>query len=139
MVAGATLWVDYGRPAKRGRVIFGSTVVPWGHVWRTGANAATQLRTDRDLELGGVRLPAGLYTVWTIPSPTGWKLLINAQTGQWGTDHDAARDLFQLDMTLRTLPQPLERFTISVEPSGQGGILKLQWDTTEASLPFMVR
>ena len=139
MVAGATLWVDYGRPAKRGRVIFGSTVVPWGHVWRTGANAATQLRTDRDLELGGVRLPAGFYTVWTIPSPTGWKLLINSQTGQWGTDHDAARDLFQLDMTLRTLPQPLERFTISVEPSGQGGIFKLQWDTTEASLPFTVR
>lgn len=138
-VAGATLWVDYGRPAKRGRVIFGSTVVPWGQVWRTGANAATQFRTDRDLELGGVRLPAGFYTLWTIPSPTGWKLLINGQTGQWGTDHDAARDLFQLDMTLRTLPQPLERFTMSVEPSGQGGILKLQWDTTEASLPFTVR
>jgi hypothetical protein len=138
-VAGATLWVDYGRPAKRGRVIFGSTIVPWGEVWRTGANAATQLRTDRDLELGGVRVPAGFYTLWTIPSPTGWKLLINSQTGQWGTAHDPARDLFQLDMAVRALPRPVERFAISVETSGTGGVLRLQWDTTEASIPFTVR
>ncbi|MEK6609659.1 MAG: DUF2911 domain-containing protein [Gemmatimonadota bacterium] len=138
-VAGASLWIDYGRPAKRGRVLFGSTIVPWGEVWRTGANAATQFRTDRDLELGGVRLPAGFYTLWTIPSQSGWKLLINSETGQWGTNHHANRDVFQLDMRVATLPQPVERFTIAVAPDGQGGVLKLQWDATEASIPFTVR
>ncbi|MDO8667043.1 MAG: DUF2911 domain-containing protein [Gemmatimonadales bacterium] len=138
-VGGATLWIDYGRPAKRGRVLFGSTIVPWGEVWRTGANAATQFRTDRDLDIGGVRLPAGPYTLWTIPSQSGWKLLINSETGQWGTAHRADRDIFQLDMRSATLPQPVERFTISIVPDAQGGVLRLQWDTTEASIPFTAR
>ena len=138
-VAGAALWVDYGRPAKRGRVIFGSTIVPWGSVWRTGANAATQFRTDHALEMGGVVLPAGMYTLWTIPTQAGWKLLINSQTGQWGTEHDPARDVYQLDMRMATTPQPVERFTISIASEGEGGVLKLQWDTAEASLPFTVR
>lgn len=138
-VAGANLWVDYGRPAKRNRVIFGSTIVPWGQVWRTGANAATQLRTDHDLVIGAVTIPAGLYTLWTIPSPNGWKLVVNRQTGQWGTEHHAEQDLAQLDMRVTPLPQVVERFTISIVPEGQGGALKLQWDTTEASVPFTVR
>jgi hypothetical protein len=138
-VAGAAVWIDYGRPAKRGRVLFGSTIAPWGEVWRTGANAATQFRTDRALEMGGVVVQPGTYTLWTIPSPTGWKLLINGETGQWGTDHHAARDLFQLDMRATVLAQPVERFTIAVTSEGQGGVLRLQWDTTEASIPFTVR
>ncbi len=138
-VAGATLWVDYGRPAKRGRVIFGSTIVPWNEVWRTGANAATQFRTDRALVIGGVVLQPGIYTLWTIPSVSGWKLLINTQTGQWGTAHDAARDIFQLDLRVSTLPQPVERFTISVVPDGAGGVLRLEWDTTRAEIPFTAR
>ncbi len=138
-VGGAALWIDYGRPAKRGRIVFGSTVVPWGQVWRTGANAATQFRTDRALEMGGVVVPAGSYTLWTIPAPGGWKLLINGQTGQWGTAHDPARDLFQLDLRTSTLPAPVERFVIRVVPEGQGGVLHLEWDTTRASIPFTVR
>lgn len=137
-IAGAHLMVDYSRPSKRGRTVFGG-VVPWHAVWRTGANAATQLTTDRDLEMGGVRLPAGSYSLFTIPSPSGWKLLINAQTQQAGTDHDPTRDLFHLDMTTRTLSQPVEQFTISIEPEGQGGVLRLRWDTTEASIPLTVR
>ena len=136
---GASLLIDYGRPAKRGRVIFGSTIVPWGEVWRTGANAATQFRTDKALEMGGVVVPAGFYTLWTIPSPTGWKLLVNGETGQWGTAHKAERDLYQLDMTVSALPAPVERFTISVTPGAQGGTLNLDWDTTRASIPFTVR
>ena len=138
-VGGATLWVDYGRPSKRGRQVYGSPIVPFGAVWRTGANAATQFRTDKALEIGGVVLQPGFYTLWTIPSPSGWKLLINSETGQWGTAHKPERDLFQLDMTTSTLPQPVERFTISVVPSGQGGTLQLDWDTTRASIPFTVR
>jgi hypothetical protein len=138
-VAGAALWIDYGRPAKRGRVIFGSTIVPWGEVWRTGANAATQLRTDKALEIGGVLVPAGFYTLWTVPSPGGWKLLINSETGQWGTAHKSDRDVFQLDMSMSSLAQMVERFTISVAPNAQGGVLNLDWDTTRASIPFTVR
>jgi len=139
-VAGATLWIDYGRPAKRGRVIFGTTVVPWGEVWRTGANAATQFRTDRDLEIQGVTIPAGTYTLWTIPEAQGsWKLLFNRQTGQWGTEHDPARDLAQLDLRTSTLPSVVERFTIGVTPQNGGGTLTLDWDTTRASLTFTVR
>ena len=139
-VGGASLMIDYGRPSKRGRQIFGSTIVPWGQVWRTGANAATQFRTDKALDIGGVTLPAGFYTLWTIPEQTGgWRLVINSQTGQWGTAHDASKDLFQVPMTTSTLPQPVERFTISVVPSGPGGTLNLDWDTTRASIPFTVR
>lgn len=138
-VAGATLWVDYGRPLKRGRVIFGG-VVPWNRLWRTGANEATQFRTDHALEIGGVVLPAGMYTLWTIPSPGGWKLVFNTETGQWGTDHHADRDLYQLDMRAATLPQAVERLTISVRPEGQGGgVLAIEWDATQAAIPFAVR
>jgi len=137
-IAGASLWLDYGRPLKRGRVVFGG-VVPWNRLWRTGANEATQFRTDRALEIGGVVLPAGTYTLWTIPSPGGWKLVINSETGQWGTDHHADRDLFQLDMRTASLPQPVERLTISVRPQAQGGALVIEWDATQASIPFAVR
>jgi hypothetical protein len=132
--------IDYSRPSKRGRVIFGSTIVPWGEVWRVGANAATQFRTDKALEMGGVVVPAGFYTLWAIPAQSGgWKLLINSQTGQWGTAHDATKDIFQLPLATSTLPQPVERFTITVAPSGQGGTLNLDWDTVRASIPFTVR
>ncbi|MFI5280599.1 MAG: DUF2911 domain-containing protein [Gemmatimonadales bacterium] len=136
---GASLLIDYSRPSKRGRVIFGSAIVPWGEVWRTGANAATQFRTDKALEIGGIVVPAGFYTLWTIPTPAGWKLLINGETGQWGTAHKADRDLFQLDMTTSTLRAPVEHFTITIEPSAQGGTLNLDWDTMRASIPFTVR
>jgi hypothetical protein len=135
---GAALWIDYGRPSKRGRVIFGG-VVPFGDMWRTGANAATQFRTDKPLELGGTALPAGTYTLWTVPSPTSWKLTINSQTGQWGTDHDASKDLFTVDMAVSTLAAPVERFTISVTSAADGGTLNMDWDTTRASVAFKVK
>lgn len=139
-VGGAAIWIDYGRPAKRGRVLFGSSIVPWGEVWRTGANAATQLRTDRDLVAQGVVIPAGTYTLWTIPYATGtWKLLVNRQAGQWGTVHDPARDIAQLDLRVTAAPAVVERFTISVVPEGAGGQLVLEWDTVRAALAFTVR
>ncbi len=134
---GASLWIDYGRPGKRGREIFGN-VVPYGEVWRTGANAATQFKTDTALSFGGTVIPAGFYTLWTLPSRSGWKLLVNSQTGQWGTEHDATKDIATIDMTVSTLPAEVERFTLSVETSAQGGILHFDWDTTRASAPFTV-
>ena len=135
---GAQLWIDYGRPAKRGRVVFGG-VVPFGELWRTGANAATQFRTDKALKLGTTVVPAGFYTLWTIPSLTGWKLIVNSETGQWGTAHKSEKDLFTLDMSVSALQAPVERFTISVTPSAEGGAIKLDWDTTRASIPFTVQ
>ena len=81
----------------RDRKIFGG-LVPYGQVWRTGANSATSLKTDVDLTIGGAPVPAGSYTLYTIPTETGWKLIINKQTGQWGTDYDEKQDLARVDM-----------------------------------------
>ena len=84
-------------------------------------------------------IPAGTYTLWTIPSPGGWKLLFNRQTGQWGTSHDPARDIAQLDLRVSTLPAVVERFTVSIVPDGAGGVMHLDWDTTRASFTFGIR
>ncbi|MFN2566545.1 MAG: DUF2911 domain-containing protein, partial [Gemmatimonadaceae bacterium] len=135
----ANLLVDYGRPLRRGRTIFGG-IVPFDSVWRTGANAATQFRTDVDLSMGGVTIPAGTYTLWTVPSRGGtWKLVINRQTGQWGTVYDANQDLARIDLRTETLGTPVERFTISIEPQGDGGVLALAWDRTRAWVPFTAK
>ena len=135
---GATLWIDYGRPAKRGRAVFGG-IVPYGDVWRTGANAATQFRTDKALDFGGTVVPAGFYTLWTLPTAGGWKLIVNSETGQWGTEHKADKDLYTIAMKVSTLPAVVERFTIGIEPGAQGGTLNLDWDTTRASVAFTVK
>ena len=137
-LGGAHLAVDYGRPFKRGRTVFGG-IVPWGEVWRTGANAATGFTTTRDLEIGGAAVPAGKYTLWTLPTEAGWKLIVNRQTGQWGTEYDAAQDLVRIDMQTRRLAEPVEKFTIRLEPAGSGGVLRLQWDDTEAFVPVAVK
>ena len=137
-VSGADLQVDYGRPSARGREILGE-VVPFGEVWRTGANQATHFTTSRDLQLGGSTLPAGTYTLWTIPSPTGAELVVNAQTGQWGTIYDPTRDVLRIPLEVQQAMQPVERFTITVEPRQGGGTLLLSWHTFEWRLPFTVR
>jgi hypothetical protein len=134
-VGGAALAVRYSRPSTRGRVIFGN-VVPWNQVWRTGANQATILETSADLTVAGTKVPAGKYSLWTIPSQSGWKLIVNKNTGQWGTDYDAQYDLARLDMKVEPLPQPVEQFTIAIEPKGKRGVLKLEWEKTRASIPF---
>ncbi len=136
-IGGAALWVDYSRPSKRGRTIFGE-LVPYGKVWRTGANAATQFRTDKDLRFGDVTVPAGFYSLFTIPGPSEWTLIVNGETGQTGTAHKAERDLYRIPMKVSALPQPVERFTISVTPGESGGVLSMEWDTTRASAPFTV-
>lgn len=130
--------VDYGRPAVRGRKIFGG-VVPWETVWRTGANAATQLITDVSLDLGGTTIPQGTYSLWTIPSPTGWTLIINRQHGQWGTEYDRTQDLARVDLRTRHRADPVERLTITITPRSAGGVLSFAWADTEASIPFKTR
>ncbi len=131
----SALWVDYGRPQKRGRDIFGG-VVAWNEVWRTGANAATQFHTSVEIVVGEATVPAGTYSLWTVPSPTGWKLIINRQFGQWGTQYDASRDLARVDMKAETLATPVEMLTIELAPEGDGVTLKISWDKTRVSVPL---
>jgi hypothetical protein len=114
-------------------------LVPYGRVWRTGANAATTLVTDVDLELGGTRVPRGTYTLYTIPTAEGWTLIVNRQTGQWGTQYEAARDLARIPMQVSRLRAPVEQFTIALERGRAGaGTLALEWETTRAAVPFRV-
>ena len=124
-VGSAHLIVDYGRPHRRGREIFGS-VVPWGQVWRTGANAATGFTTDADLTINGTAIPKGSYTLFSLPEQGGAKLIVNKQTGQWGTQYDPAQDFARIDLKVESLSQPVEVFTIAVE----NGVLALTWDRT---------
>jgi Protein of unknown function (DUF2911) len=133
----ARVMVDYGRPSRRGRIVFGE-VVPWGRVWRTGANAATQLTTDTPLAIGGHTIPAGTYSLWTIPRPDGATLIVNARTGQWGTHYDRALDLARVEMARDTVEQPLEQFTIEIERVEDGGVLRLSWESTSYLIPVAV-
>jgi hypothetical protein len=135
-IAGAQIGIDYSRPSLRGRAL--NTLVPPGEVWRTGANAATKLTTDRPLRFGSLNVPAGEYSIFTIPNATSWTLILNRQTGQSGLERDPAQDLGRVDMQVRTLDTPVEQFTILVESQGQGGVLRLRWGRTEASVPFTV-
>jgi hypothetical protein len=138
-VGGARIAVNYGRPLRRGRKIMGG-VVPWGEVWRAGANEATHLRTDRDLVVGGVTVPAGSYTLWAIPSPSGGKLILNKRTGQWGTDYHPEDDLARVDLQAERVPQTVEQLTIGVEPRGEkAGVLAISWENTRFTVPFMVK
>lgn len=133
----ALLAVDYGRPSRRGRVVFGQ-VVPWGRVWRTGANAATQISAEVPLIIGGQRVAAGTYSLWTIPRRDGATLILNARTGQWGTHHEPALDVARVEMRRATLPEAREQFTIEIEPTEGGGVLRLSWDTTSYTVPIAV-
>ena len=132
-VGGTSVTVDYSRPSKRGRVIFAADgLVPYGKVWRTGANAATTLVAGGDLMVGTTRLPKGTYTLYSIPSASGWQLVVNRQTGQWGTDYDASKDVARIPMQVTTLDAPVEQFTIAVEPAA----LVMRWDAVQASVPL---
>lgn len=137
-VGGAELMVDYGRPYMRGRTIMGG-LVPYGRVWRTGANDATHLMTSSALRIGGTTVPAGTYTLYTLPGEDGWQLIVNRQTGQWGTQYDEGTDLARIPMRVSRLDAPVEQLTFRIEPQGDGsGVLALEWENTRAEVPFTV-
>ncbi len=138
-IAGAHLLVDYGRPSMRGRVIWGG-LVPWGKVWRTGANAATTFVTDKPLSIGGSAVPAGTYTLYSVPQQTGqWLLVVNKQNKQWGTEYHEDQDLVRIPMTTAPVPASVEKFAINIVPQGEGGEIQMVWDTTQASVRFRVQ
>ncbi|MGQ0562811.1 MAG: DUF2911 domain-containing protein [Gemmatimonadota bacterium] len=134
-VGTALMVLGYSQPSRRGRVVFGG-IVPWAQVWRTGANAATWVHFTKDVEIEGERIPAGRYTLWTIPDPKQWQLIINKQTGQWGTDYDPSQDLVRIPVQSETLSVPVETFTIAVEPKGEEARLTLTWDRTRVLVPI---
>jgi hypothetical protein len=136
-VLGAEIKLTFGQPAKRGRELFGG-IVPWNERWRTGANRATHFSTDKDLMFGELAVPAGEYTLFSIPQPDGGTLIINKQTGQNGNSYDESRDLGRVPMTLTTQDGSVELFTIeAVEREGKG-VLQLKWGETIFEVPFKV-
>lgn len=141
-VAGATIKLDHGTPVKRGREIWGA-LVPYGQVWRTGANLSTHITTDRNLVLdpsgAALQVPAGTYTLFSIPDDNGGWLIVNRETGQTGTAHDPSKDLGRVRMSARPLDAVVETFTIRADPAGSGGELRLQWDRRELVVPFAVK
>ena len=131
---GKKITIDYSRPFLKGRHV-GQELAPYGKVWRTGANEATTLTTEVDLNIGGAKVPAGKYTLWTVPSEGTWKLIINKQTGQWGTNYDEKQDLARVDMQKSALPQPVEQFTISFDKKDDSTAnLNLDWENTRVSV-----
>lgn len=132
VVGGTTVLVDYSRPARRGRVVFGG-MVPWNAVWRTGANRTTTLVSDQALQVGDATLPAGSYALFTIPTPTGWTLIVNRNVGA-GTDYDAGQDVARIAMRAERVPQSVERFTIGLEPRGAEALLSFTWEQTRAAV-----
>src|SRR5579863_8154528 len=137
-IAGKQISVAYYAPSMHGRKIMGE-LVPFGEVWCTGANWATKITTEGDLEMGGLKLPAGSYSIWTIPDQNRWTLVINKQTGQSHLNYDASRDFGRTKMNVKSPAAPVETFRIELRPdSGNKGTLALLWETTEASIPFTV-
>jgi len=122
--------IDYGRPSKRGRTIFGG-VVPYNTIWRTGANAATGFKLDHDAMLGSTTVPAGEYTLFSLPTADSWTLVVSKKTHEWGTEYDSTMDLARIPMQVTTTKTPVELFTISVNPKG---VLSFAWDTRQGSL-----
>src|ERR1044071_8636549 len=131
---GKKITIEYGRPFLKGRKV-GQELAPYGKVWRTGADEATALNTEIDLNIGGAKVPAGNYTLYTLPSEGTWKLIINKQTGQWGTKYDESQDLARVDMKKTALPQSVEQFTISFDKKNESTAdLNLDWGNTRVSV-----
>ena len=136
----ATFTVDYGRPLARGRELVGN-ILPYDRVWRTGANAATQFTTSAPITLAGNKVPVGTYTLWTVPRTNNRAdIILNKQTGQWGTEYDGAQDLFMTRLTTEALATPVEMFTISVVPTDSTrGTLGLEWGPFRWTAPIVVQ
>ena len=131
---GKSIAVNYSSPRMRGRKIFGD-LVPYGEVWRAGADDATSFTTTVDLIAAGKNIPAGRYTLFTLPAPAKWTLIVSKQIGEWGIPYPGAQyDLTRAEMKVSKLPAPVENFTISFDPAGTSCTMKLDWETTDASI-----
>jgi hypothetical protein len=137
-IAGDPISIEYYAPSMHGRKIMGG-LVPFGVVWCTGANWATKITTQANLEVGSLKLPAGSYSIWTLPNQNEWVLILNKQTGQFHLNYDSSQDFGRTKMNLKTLAAPIETFKIELRSDGGSrGTLALLWEATEASIPFAV-
>ena len=132
-----TITTNYSSPRMKGRKIYGD-LVPFGKVWRAGANEATTFVTSSDLVVGGTTVTAGSYTLFTIPAAEKWTLIVNKKTGEWGIPYKYEKDeLARVDMKLSTLATPVENFSISYNRFGTGCTLQMDWETTRASVDLV--
>ena len=146
VVDGSRIMIVYGRPyskdPKTGQIrkIWGG-LVPYGEVWRTGADEATLLITEKPLVFGATTVPAGAYTLWTVPTATGASLVINKQIGQWGVDsqYDQKRDLARIPLTLSKTEKTVDQFLISLAKDASGGDINMAWENTQYSIHFTVK
>lgn len=132
---GKNISITYSQPSMRGRKIMGG-LVPYGEVWRTGANSSTTLTTDIDLMIGDTKVPKGKYSIYSLPSEGTWKLIINKQTGQWGTEYHQDQDFARIDMKKESLSAPVETFVISFEPTTDPTSIVFKWENTKLSVPI---
>ncbi len=140
-VAGDHITITYGRPYLKGRHL-GAELVPYGQVWRLGADAATVLKTERTIDLGGLTVPPGSYALFAMPSAKGWKLIVNKVAEQWGLDYDTnkAQDLGSVDLNVTRGGAPVEQFTTSLAATGdKTGRLKFMWETTTCDVSIIVK
>jgi hypothetical protein len=137
-IDGKKITVGHGAPSMRGRKVMGR-LVPYGEVWCAGANDATSLDTEADLDIGGLKVPRGSYTLWALPNSDEWRFIVNKETGQWHTEYHEDRDLGRVKMSVRALPEPVEVFRIDLSSTGGNkGKLALLWENTEASVAISV-
>lgn len=132
---GLHIKVDYCQPYKKGRKIFGG-LVPYGKVWRTGANEATVIDFNQDVTIAERPLSKGEYSFWTIPAQQGWTAIFNRETGQWGTNYDSTKDVIRVPILSRQHRPAAEQFTIDFIPKPNGATMTLVWDETEAIVPI---
>jgi DUF2911 family protein len=131
---GKSITVDYSSPRVKGRKIFASDIVPYGQVWRTGANEATTFVTTADLMVGGKHVPAGSYTLFTVPDKDKWVLIVSKKTGEWGIPYPGAdSDLVRADMKVSATSAPVENFTIAFDKGAKGCTLRIEWENTRAT------
>jgi hypothetical protein len=136
---GKTIKTDYSSPRMKGRKIYGD-LVPFGQVWRTGANEATTFIPSSDVVVGGKDVPAGSYTIFTVPTADKWTLIINKKTGEWGIPYTYESDeLARVDMKVSKLPAPVENFTVAYDKSGSGCTLRIDWESTRASVDISAK
>ena len=134
-LAGKTLTINYNTPSLRGRHLGGPEIVPWNQIWRTGANPATTLITPIPLHIGNLLVPAGTYTIYTLPTPNKWMLIINKQTGQWGTEYHQEQDLGRVELKSHKLPSAQEVMSISFDDIKKDSAeLHIRWETTDESI-----
>jgi hypothetical protein len=139
-VDGSEMTIAYGRPYMRGRVIFGR-LIPWDRVWCPGADEATTLDSTLPLRLGELNVPPGPHTIWILPTPNAWTLVVSKEPSGFHTNYNSSADLGRIQMTKRTVTDPVEQLTFAIvkNATGPGGAITMTWETTEVSVPFTVQ